>query len=771
MAALTDARGALWLLTVATAVALPYVRIEPAPVDAAMALAALAAALAGLGAPRALVLGATLYAAGNAVAIAAGQSVGRTPADFVARYLVIETLILTAILGFAAIFQTRPALLRSFLRAYVVGAVISALAVWVLRFGWPDTAPIFRDETRVRLQGFFRDPNVLGPFLLFPIAALLYARGGLGLRSSWRLALVPLTALAVLTFSRAAWIGLVIVAAPLLARLIRTRAPRATLAAAAALGALGLATLMLTQATAPPIAAGPPAATAEAAYLGQRLSLQGYDSHRFADLAAAVRLAASHPLGLGPAGFGRLTGTNNAHNLFLGKLTDAGLIPALLIVALPLAGAIAAWRARHATQGLGVALAITLAAHLVISMVIYSHHWRHMMLLAVAGLALPALARIEGDPTRPSRRAPRGILANRLAFRSLAGPGWAAQRRAAQRAFHGDTPSAGAGEVPGAPPVRDGACARPPGQHPARSPLTFAARHRLRPRSARAPPAALCRQAPSTALPRLVWPTQRRLPCPQRFTTRISDPRRGTSSCFGKSVMIDLKHRIIFLHLPKTAGTSVERWFLDLRGLRPLDEGALGVFTNPRRARLERANGHASLEMVEDLVFGGDIPPDFRLFTIVRDPLARLLSEWSYRRVPSPRRLGFGLRLPLRLMLAEAAEPPHPLAPWLRDLRAHLRPQSAFLRGRAAERVRVLRFETLARDFAALQADWGLPVTPLPRENTTARKRRPTPAQLIRAATFARDFYAEDYAQFGYALPDLPVAGAPDRGKLNAAPL
>lgn len=235
--------------------------------------------------------------------------------------------------------------------------------------------------------------------------------------------------------------------------------------------------------------------------------------------------------------------------------------------------------------------------------------------------------------------------------------------------------------------------------------------------------------------------------------------------------MIDLKHRIIFLHLPKTAGTSVERWFLDLRGLGPLDEGALGLFTNPRRARLERANGHASLEMVEDLVFGGDIPADFRLFTIVRDPLARLLSEWSYRRVPSPQRLGFGLRLPLRLMLAEAAEPSHPLAPWLRDLRTHLRPQSAFLRGRAAGRVRMLRFETLARDFAALQADWGLPVTPLPRENAAHRKRRPTPAQLSRATAFARDFYAEDYARFGYDLLDLRADCAPDGGALRAGRL
>ena len=93
-----------------------------------------------------------------------------------------------------------------------------------------------------------------------------------------------------------------------------------------------------------------------------------------------------------PGGFGQIGDTNNAHNLFLGKLTDAGLVPALLMLAVPMAGMIAAWRARRETAGLGIAVGLTLGPHLLISMLIYAHHRRHL-LLSVAGLLLPRLAR------------------------------------------------------------------------------------------------------------------------------------------------------------------------------------------------------------------------------------------------------------------------------------------------------------------------------------------------------------------------------------------
>lgn len=161
----------------------------------------------------------------------------------------------------------------------------------------------------------------------------------------------------------------------------------------------------------------------------------------------------------------------------------------------------------------------------------------------------------------------------------------------------------------------------------------------------------------------------------------------------------------MFIHIPKTAGTSIEHYFLGLRGLSPAEGGALALFRNPLPSRLERAHGRCSLEMYENLVFGGTIPADFRIFAVVRDPLARFLSEWRYRRLPGRSR--WGVRPPLWLLAAAAQDTQGVLAGRLKDLCAHLRPQCDDLTGRAAGLVRLLRLERLAEDFVLLQKDWG----------------------------------------------------------------
>lgn len=146
--------------------------------------------------------------------------------------------------------------------------------------------------------------------------------------------------------------------------------------------------------------------------------------------------------------------------------------------------------------------------------------------------------------------------------------------------------------------------------------------------------------------------------------------------------------------------SHLEHYFLGLRGLSPAEGGALALFRNPLPSRFERAHGHCSLEMYENLVFGGTIAADFRIFTGVRDPLARFLREWRYRRLPGRSRLGG--RPPLWLLAAAAQDTQGVLGGRLKDLCAHLRPQCDDLTGRAAGRVRLLRFERLVEDFALM---------------------------------------------------------------------
>jgi hypothetical protein len=63
--------------------------------------------------------------------------------------------------------------------------------------------------------------------------------------------------------------------------------------------------------------------------------------------------------------------------------------------------------------------------------------------------------------------------------------------------------------------------------------------------------------------------------------------------------MIDLKHRIVFVHIPKCAGTSVENYFMRIRGLDERNRAALGIFKNEKSADLERGNQHCTLSMMD----------------------------------------------------------------------------------------------------------------------------------------------------------------------------
>lgn len=221
--------------------------------------------------------------------------------------------------------------------------------------------------------------------------------------------------------------------------------------------------------------------------------------------------------------------------------------------------------------------------------------------------------------------------------------------------------------------------------------------------------------------------------------------------------MIDLKHRIIFIHIPKTGGTAVERYFLSLRGLGWPDRGALGIFRNPTGSRLARGHQHCTLAQVERLVFGGRIPDDFRIFATVRHPEARFISEWASRRLPPARLSPVQFRLPARLLMRLAERPSAALP----DLASHLVPQSDYLDGaEAAGRVRLLRHERLAADFAELREDWGLPRLELRRENASP-PRRLSERGLAGMREFVGRFYRADYERFSY---DIDPAGQPARG-------
>ncbi len=171
--------------------------------------------------------------------------------------------------------------------------------------------------------------------------------------------------------------------------------------------------------------------------------------------------------------------------------------------------------------------------------------------------------------------------------------------------------------------------------------------------------------------------------------------------------MICHEHRCVFVHIPKTAGVSIEHVFLRLVGLtwenraplllRPNDDPALGP---PRLAHLTAheytACGHLTKAQFES----------YFTFSFVRNPWDRIVSEYKYRRYP--------VTIDFKTYLFRHLPAPGWTGPY-----RHVIPQYDFLYDDAGKLLVnfVGRYERLQADFDTVCARLGLPPTPLPRAN------------------------------------------------------
>lgn len=97
--------------------------------------------------------------------------------------------------------------------------------------------------------------------------------------------------------------------------------------------------------------------------------------------------------------------------------------------------------------------------------------------------------------------------------------------------------------------------------------------------------------------------------------------------------MVSHKHKCIFVHVPKAAGTSIERAFMEDLGLDMDNRHALllGASTNisvgPRRVSHLTAAEYVDLYFVSQEIFDA-----YFKFAIVRNPIDRLYSTYKYKR-------------------------------------------------------------------------------------------------------------------------------------------
>lgn len=179
--------------------------------------------------------------------------------------------------------------------------------------------------------------------------------------------------------------------------------------------------------------------------------------------------------------------------------------------------------------------------------------------------------------------------------------------------------------------------------------------------------------------------------------------------------MICRPFQCLFVHVPKTAGQSVEQFFMDRMGLDwDADRGEVLLGDNPDSDRGTQKLAHLSAwEYVNDGFIAREEFERLFRFSFVRNPFERIVSEYRYRNY-------FHHRSFRDFVLHKLPEPG-----W-DDKYRHVMPQYEMLYdpdGRLLVDY-VGRFETLQRDFGEVCKRLGIEDASLPHRNPSDKKSR-----------------------------------------------
>ncbi len=281
--------------------------------------------------------------------------------------------------------QARLDMLR---RGLIVGAVIAATAGVA---GYFNLVPGGYDLLTLygRARGTFKDPNVLGAFLvlpaLFALQSVVADSFGKAFRSGIALGIMALALL--LAFSRAAWGGLAVTSVFMLALMVltsRSRAQRSRIIVMAVVAAIIVMMLVAVLLSFDSIAD----------MFKQRASFdQSYDEGRFGRFGRHIlgaEMALDLPFGIGPLQFHKYF-PEDTHNSYLNAFMSGGWIAGICYPALVFITVILGFRhvfVRVPWQRAYLAIFAAFLGTVGESFIIDTDHWRHfwMMLGAMWGM-------------------------------------------------------------------------------------------------------------------------------------------------------------------------------------------------------------------------------------------------------------------------------------------------------------------------------------------------------------------------------------------------
>ena len=377
--------------------------IEPSPHDGLMGVLAVCCLIAGVKFERKAALLVLLLVVWNVAGLMSLMNVpdDRTTIQYTATsfYLAIAAIIFTCL--FAQNTMPRLAAMRA---AYILTAVVVAIEAAIGYFHLMPGSDIFLHMDRG--SGTFKDPNVFGPFLVWPIMIVMYRV------VAQRIALRDLVILGILaiglflSFSRGAWVHTGVSVAALLGLMFvaapdgRARMRLITLTALCAI----VVTLV--------IVALMSIGSVSEMFAQRAQVIQYYDvgeGGRFRLQELALGAVLDFPNGMGPFEFSRVHGVQQ-HNVYLQAFMVYGWVGGISYLVLLASTLLFAFRTvfiKTPWQPYLITALAAFAGEVAEGAVIDSDHWRHFYLLLglLWALAIATTKAVRNDPSLlPAKR-------------------------------------------------------------------------------------------------------------------------------------------------------------------------------------------------------------------------------------------------------------------------------------------------------------------------------------------------------------------------------
>jgi len=295
------------------------------------------------------------------------------------QYMATSAYLAIAGVMFACLFSdgnlARLAILR---RAYIIAALIAAAAGFVGFFHLLPGADLFLIAGRV--SATFKDPNVYGPFLIYPLLLLIIGLMTRGIRLGSLVAVVVLLAGLFFSFSRGAWGHFAVSASVCLITLVAL-APNAHMRTRIVLFGIVIAAVAVLLLTAL-LSVG----FIHDVFVERAHVFQSYDvgpGGRFTEQTHAPGVILEHPNGLGPFGFANIF-RNDPHNVYIQSFVVYGwlggaafltLLATTLLLGVRMLAVPSPW------QYYLIAAYAAFVGEVGEGFIIDSDHWRHLFLL------------------------------------------------------------------------------------------------------------------------------------------------------------------------------------------------------------------------------------------------------------------------------------------------------------------------------------------------------------------------------------------------------